>query len=83
VFRENSDHQQMKLFSTLNDMHPRLKAKLEQSWAQVFYDQVFSQIDESQFAPLYCPDNGRPNFPVNILVCLLQTWTANRNACFL
>ena len=54
VFRENSDHQQMKLFSTLNDMHPRLKRKLEQSWAQVFYEHVFCQIDESQFAPLYC-----------------------------
>ena len=70
MFRENSDHQQLKLFSTLNDMHPRLKHRLEQSWAQVFYDHVFCQIDESQFAPLYCPDNGRPNFPVNILVCL-------------
>ena len=70
MFRENSDHQQMKLFSTLNDMHPRLKKKLEHSWAQVFYDQVFCKIDESQFAPLYCSDNGRPNFPVNILICL-------------
>jgi hypothetical protein len=60
----------MKLFSTLNDMHPRLKKKLEHSWAQVFYDHIFCKIDESQFAPLYCSDNGRPNFPVNILICL-------------
>ena len=70
MFRENSDHQQMKLFSTLNDMHPRLQRKLEQSWAQMFYDHIFRQIDESKFAPLYCPDNGRPNFPVNILIYL-------------
>jgi hypothetical protein len=70
MFRENSNHQQMKLFSTLNDMHPRLKKKLEHSWAQVFYDHIFCKIDESQFALLYCSDNGRPNFPVNILICL-------------
>lgn len=70
VFRENSNHQQMKIFSTLNDMHARLKRKLEQSWAQVFYDHVFCKIDESQFAVLYCLNNGRPNFPVNILICL-------------
>jgi hypothetical protein len=41
-----------------------------QSWAQVFYDDVFCQIDESYFAPLYCSDNGRPNTPVNILLSL-------------
>lgn len=70
MFRENNDHQQMKLFSTLNDMHPRLKKKLEHSWAQVFYNHVFCKIDESRFASLYCFNNGRPNFPVNILICL-------------
>jgi hypothetical protein len=70
VFKENKDHQQMKVFSTLNDMHPRLRNKLAQSWAQVFYDHVFCQIDESCFAPLYCQGNGRPNFPVNILLAL-------------
>ncbi len=70
MFKENKDHQQMKIFSTLNDMHPRLRNKLVQSWAQVFYDHVFCQIDESYFAPLYCLDNGRPNFPINILLSL-------------
>jgi hypothetical protein len=70
MFRENKDHQQMKIFSTLNDMHPRLRNKLVQSWAQVFYDHVFCMIDESYFAPLYCLDNGRPNFPINILLSL-------------
>ena len=43
---------------------------MENSWAPVFYDHVFCQIDESYFAPLYCPDNGRPNTPVNILLSL-------------
>ncbi len=51
-------------------MHPRLKKKLEHSWAQVFYDNVFCKIDESQFAVLYCLDNGRPDFQANILICL-------------
>jgi len=40
------------------------------SWAAVFYNMVFCKIDESIFSVLYCNDNGRPNFPVNILLSL-------------
>lgn len=36
MFKENKDHQQMKIFSTLNDMHPRLRNKLVQSWASKY-----------------------------------------------
>jgi hypothetical protein len=37
------------LFSTLNNMHPRLKKKLKKSWAQVFYDHVFSRLTTPVF----------------------------------
>jgi hypothetical protein len=70
MFRENKDHLQMELFGTIDEMHPRLKRDLEKSWAKVYYEHVFCHIDESLFAPLYCADNGRPNFPVNILLSL-------------
>jgi hypothetical protein len=36
-----------------------------------FYEQVFRNIDESIFSPLYCSDNGRPNAPVNTIFSAL------------
>ena len=51
-------------------MDPRYKKRLEKSWAGLFYKHVFCHIDEKLFAPLYSSDNGRPNFPINILVAL-------------
>jgi hypothetical protein len=44
---------------------------LQNSWAQAFYNDVFTQIDESRFSCLYSEDTAsRPNFPVNILLGL-------------
>ena len=51
-------------------MDPRFKKRLEKSWAGLFYEHVFCQIDEKLFAPLYSSDNGRQNFPINTLVAL-------------
>ena len=70
VFRENKAHVQTDLFNSLSGMDSRLKKRLEKSWAGLFYQHVFSQIDEKLFAPLYSSDNGRPNFPVNIFAGL-------------
>lgn len=70
MFRENKDHLQTNLFNSLDTMDHRLAKKLEKSWAALFYQHIFCKIDESVFAPLYCKDNGRSNFPVNILMSL-------------
>ena len=70
MFRKNSDHNQERLFSHYNQLDTRLQKRLLTTWAPVFYDNVFSKIDETPFAVLYCADNGRPNFPVNILLAL-------------
>lgn len=70
MFRENNDHLQNNLFNSLYGMDQRLAQKLQNSWAALFYEHVFCKIDESLFAPLYSNDNGRPNFPVNILMGL-------------
>ncbi|MGC8604971.1 MAG: transposase [Desulfomonilaceae bacterium] len=67
MFRENKGFQ-LKLISGIAMMSSKLKEKLAKSWAGVFYEQVFSKIDEKPFAVLYCDDNGRPNIPVNILL---------------
>lgn len=70
MFRVNTSHRQENLFNNLSAMDPRFKKKLEKSWAGLFYKHVFCKIDEKLFAPLYSSDNGRPNFPINILVAL-------------
>lgn len=70
MFRENKDHLQQDLFNSMSTMNPRSQKLLMNSWAKLFYEEVFCQIDETIFKPLYCEDNGRPNFPVNILLSL-------------
>ena len=70
VFRENKAHLQNPLFSHYHDLSPSLQKRLAHSWAPVFCEHVFAKIDETPFAVLYCADNGRPNFPVNILLAL-------------
>lgn len=70
LFRENTIHRQGKLFNDLCGMDHRYKKRLENSWAGLFYKHVFCKIDEKLFEPLYSSDNGRPNFPINILVAL-------------
>ncbi len=47
---------------------------LEKTWAGPFRRQVLPMINEEPFRPFYCPDNGRPNVPVAILIglCVLK-----------
>ncbi len=70
MFRENKTHTQTDLFNSKSSMDSRLKERLKKRWAGLFYQHVFSQVDEKLFAPLYFSDNGRPNFPVNIFAGL-------------
>ncbi|MGD0857081.1 MAG: transposase [Dehalococcoidia bacterium] len=70
MFRKNDDHFQMQLFTHYETMKPGITKLLEKTWAPVFYEQVFCKIREDLFAPLYSIDNGRPNFPVNIMASL-------------
>ena len=70
MFRENNSHLQQSLFTSEQWMNPAVLARLIKSWAAVFYNIVFCKINESLFSKLYCSDNGRPNFPVNILLAL-------------
>ena len=70
MFRENKDHLQTELFNGYSTMNPKIQASLQGTWASLFYEHVFCKINETSFAPLYCLDNGRPNFPVNIQLSL-------------
>jgi len=46
------------------------RRRLEETWPHVFRTQVLGMIPESAFSNLYSADQGRPNFPVAILVSL-------------
>lgn len=70
MFRENKSHLQQSFLSSIALMNPIVAKKLMKSWAAVFYNAVFCKIDETLFAKLYCQDNGRSNFPVNIHLSL-------------
>lgn len=51
---------------------PEVKARrLRGSWAEPFRTRVLPLIDEDEFAPLYCEDNGRPNRPVKTVLGVL------------
>jgi len=69
MFRANDNHTQQSFFDSTYWMNPRIREKLDNSWAPIFYEHVFSKIDEEPFAVLY-GTTGRPNFPVNILLSL-------------
>jgi len=47
-----------------------LVEELEQGWAGKFKNHIFDNIDEYKFADMYSEDEGRPNFPVKIIVSL-------------
>jgi hypothetical protein len=70
MFRRNDQHLQWPLLSDLDALPPKLKARLEASWAGTFYREVFVRIDEKPFAVLYSDEASRPNIPINVLVGL-------------
>ena len=69
MFRPNDNHDQQAMFDSTSWMSPKTREKLMKSWAPIFYEHVFRQIDEAPFSVLY-GDTGKPNFPVNILLSL-------------
>jgi len=70
MFRENRQHQQGHLLSTLSELPSGMQEMLEGSWAGVFRREVFERLDEKPFAVLYAEEDSRPNVPVNVLLCL-------------
>lgn len=70
MYRKNDQHHQQALFSSINDLPPKKRQRLETSWAETFYTEFFCRIDEDIFAVLYSDQASRPNAPVNVLVGL-------------
>jgi hypothetical protein len=70
VFVSNDQHLQMPMFSSISSLPKKVFRRLEASWADTFYREVFVRIDEDLFAGLYSDEPSRPNTPVNVLVSL-------------
>ncbi len=58
------------LTSHVDEMPPKLRKRLENSWACVFYRDFFCRMDETPFSVLYADIPSRPNIPINVLVGL-------------
>lgn len=70
MFKKNHRHLQIPLTSNVDELPEKLRKRLENSWAGVFYKEVYCKIDEEPFAKLYADCGSRPNVPVNTLVAL-------------
>lgn len=70
MFKKNKRHLQPPLISNISQLPEKHRRRLEDSWAGVFYREVFSRIKEEPFAVLYADIPSRPNVPVNVMVGL-------------
>ena len=70
MYKPNKRHLQPLLISNVNELPEKKRKRLANSWAEAFYRDFFSRIDEEAFAELYVDHPSRPNVPVNWLVGL-------------
>lgn len=63
-----NDCQQMTLDDSFINLTSRERKALENSWAQIFADEIFPVIDEDRFSVLYSDKASRPNAPVNVII---------------
>ena len=68
MFLENKTHMQQNLFGIDNHLSAAKRKKLQASAEAFFYEIVFCNIKEKDFAPLFSDTGSRPNAPVNALV---------------
>jgi len=71
MFKQNTAHLQGDFFSVENMLNPAQKEHLLESKEYHFYDIVFRNIKETDFAVLYSKKLSRPNSPINVLVSAL------------
>jgi len=70
MFKKNHRHLQLPLTSHVDELPEKLRKRLENSWAGVFYREFFCRLNEAPFDVLYVDYPSRPNVPVNVLVGL-------------
>jgi hypothetical protein len=71
MFKKNTNHMQSNIFGLKNIVSPKMEKELQASEEQKFYELIFCNIKEEDFACLYSEIDSRPNVPVNCLVSAL------------
>ncbi|MBZ0198573.1 MAG: transposase [Ignavibacteriaceae bacterium] len=71
MFKKNTKHTQANLFGFANIVSSKMAKELQESEEQKFYDLIFCNIKEEDFASLYSEIDSRPNVPVNCMVSAL------------
>lgn len=71
MFKENKDHLQRDLFGVSNRVSASLLKKMSGSDEYLFYQLIFSKIDETLFEHLYSDEASRPNAAINAMVSAL------------
>ena len=66
-FEVNSS-QQISFNDSVFSLTAREKKALDNSWAKIFADEIFPNIDEERFSVLYSSKASRPNAPVNVII---------------
>jgi hypothetical protein len=82
MFLENKAHLQQNLFGIENQLSKAKRKKLQTSTDAFFYELIYCNINEKDFAPLYSDTGSRPNAPVNALVSAIilyykKVWTTD------
>jgi hypothetical protein len=68
MFLENKAHLQQDIFGIESQLSEAKRKKLHTSSEAYFYELIYSNINEKDFAPLFSNSGSRPNAPVNALV---------------
>lgn len=71
MFKKNTQHKQMNIFGFANCISATMSEELKASEEQKFYELIFCNIKEEDFACLYSDVDSRPNAPINCLVSAL------------
>ena len=68
MFRKNEEYKQYDVFGVTNTLSEKQSKLLSNSIEHSFFENIFSNIKESDFKVLYSDKRSRPNVPVNQLV---------------
>ena len=68
MFKQNQAYKQYDLFGVTRTLSLRQIKMWENSVEHTFFQNIFSQIDETSFRVLYSDKKSRPNVPINQLV---------------
>ena len=72
MFKKNEAHGQLEIFSASTQLNKNQQKLWDRSKEHFFYVNIFSKIQETQFACLFSTKKSRPNTPINQLVGALM-----------